>query len=76
MNTFDRVKGIIIDKLGCEEDDVTLEANLFDDLGADSIDIIEIAIVIEEEFALEILTEEAERLRTINNVIKYVDSHL
>ena len=75
MTTFDRVKGIIIETLGCEEEDVTLDANLFDDLGADSIDVIEIAIVIEEEFGLEISTEEAERLRTISNVIKYVDSH-
>lgn len=75
MNTFDRVKGIIVEKLGCEEDDVTLDANLFDDLGADSIDIVEIAIVIEEEFHLEISSEEAERLSTINSVIKYVDEH-
>ena len=75
MSTFDRVKGIIIDTLGCEEEDVTLEANLFDDLGADSIDVIEIAVVLEEEFGLEISPEEAERLKTINSVIKYVDSH-
>ena len=75
MTTFDRVKGIIIETLGCEEDDVTLEANLFDDLGADSIDVIEITTVIEEEFNLELSTEEAERLTTINSVIKYVDDH-
>ena len=75
MTTFDRVKGIIIETLGCEEEDVTLETNLFDDLGADSIDVIEIALVIEEEFGLEISNEEAERLKTISSVIQYLDSH-
>ena len=75
MSTFDRVKDIIVGTLGCEEEAVTLRANLFDDLGADSIDIIEIAVVIEEEFGLEISNEEAERLKTINNVVQYVDSH-
>jgi len=75
VNTFERVKGIITETLGCEEEAVTLEANLFDDLGADSIDIIEIAVVIEEEFGLEMSNEQAERLKTINNVIQYVDSH-
>ena len=54
---------------------VILDANLFDDLGADSIDVIEITTVIEEEFGLEISTEEAVRLKTIDSVIKYVDSH-
>lgn len=75
MNTFDKVKNIIIETLGCNDEAVTLEANLFDDLGADSIDIIEIAVVIEEEFDLEISNEEAERLTTINSVIQYVESH-
>jgi len=75
LNTFDKVKGIIIETLGCEEEAITLDANLFDDLGADSIDIIEMAVVIEEEFGLEMSNEEVNRLQTINNVIQYVDSH-
>ena len=75
MNTFDKVKVIIIETLGCEEEAVTLEANLFDDLGADSLDMIEMAVVIEQEFGLEMSNEEVERLKTINSVVKYVDSH-
>lgn len=73
MNTFDRVKGIIIETLGCDEESVTHEANLFEDLGADSIDVIEIAVIIEEEFGLQISNEEAERLKTIKNLVQYVD---
>ena len=73
--TFERVKEIIIQTLGCEEEDVTPEANLFDDLGADSIDVIEIGILIEEEFGVEIPNEEAERLQTINSVIQYIKNH-
>ena len=75
LHTFDKVKKIILETLGCEEEAVTLEANLVDDLGADSIDLIEIAVVIEEEFGLEISNEAAEGLKTIKNVIQYVDNH-
>jgi len=75
LTTFDRVKGIIIGTLGCDEEDVTLDTNLFDDLGADSIDVIEIGILIEEEFGVEISNEEAEHLQTINSVIQYLKSH-
>ena len=75
MTTFDRVKGIIIETLGCEDEDVTPEANLVNDLGADSLDVTEIALAIEEEFGLEISDEEAERLKTINNLVQYVDNH-
>lgn len=75
LNTFDRVKEIIMVTLGCEEDAVTPDANLFEDLGADSIDMIEMAVVIEEEFGLTISNEEVERLTTISNVIQYVDNH-
>ena len=72
MTTFERVKGIIVETLGCAEEDVTLEANLVDDLGADSIDVIEIGILIEEEFGIEISNEQAEQLQTMNSVVQYV----
>jgi len=75
LNTFDRVKMIIKETLGCEEEDITLETNLFDDLGADSLDIIEMAVVIEEEFGLEMTNEEVNRLQTINSVVEYVERH-
>ena len=75
MNTFDKVKVIIIQALGCEEEAVTLDADLFEDLGADSLDMIEMAVVIEEEFGLEMSNDEVNGLKTINNVIQYVDSH-
>lgn len=75
LNTFDKVKEIIIETLGCEEEAITLDANLVEDLGADSIDIIEMAVVIEEEFGLAMSNEEVDRLKTINSLIEYVDSH-
>lgn len=75
LTTFDKVKGIIIEALGCEDEDVISDASLVDDLGADSLDIVEIAMVLEEEFGLEIPDEAAGRLKTVNNIVQYVDNY-
>ncbi|RYD02786.1 acyl carrier protein [Desulforamulus aquiferis] len=65
MATFDKVKAIIVDQLSVDEADVSLEASFVDDLGADSLDIVELVMALEEEFGLEIPDEEAEKIRTV-----------
>ena len=67
MSTFDKVKDIIIDKLGAEEDKITEKASFMDDLGADSLDTVELIMELEEEFGLEIPDEEAEKLATVGD---------
>ena len=68
MSTFDKVKDIIIDKLGAEEDKITEKASFMDDLGADSLDTVELIMELEEEFGLEIPDEEAEKLATVGDL--------
>lgn len=75
MSIFDRVKKIIIDQLGSEEAEVTMEASFVDDLGADSLDIVELVMALEEEFDLEIPDDEAEKIRTVGEAVKYIQSH-
>jgi acyl carrier protein len=69
---FDQVKAIIVEQLGVEEDDVTLEASFIDDLGADSLDIVELIMALEEEFDLEIPDGEAEKITTVASVVDYI----
>lgn len=68
----DRVKKIIIEQLGVEEDDVTSEASFVDDLGADSLDTVELVMALEEEFGIEIPDEEAEKILTVQQAIDYI----
>ncbi len=75
MSTFDKVKDIIIDKLGAEEDKITEKASFMDDLGADSLDTVELIMELEEEFGLEIPDEEAEKLATVGDAVKYIESN-
>ena len=72
MATVDKVKAIIVDQLGVEESDVTMEASFVDDLGADSLDIVELVMALEEEFGLEIPDEEAEKIRTVGDAVKFI----
>ncbi|MEG6521583.1 acyl carrier protein [Desulfotomaculum sp. 1211_IL3151] len=69
---FDKIKAIIVDQLGVEEADVTMEASFVDDLGADSLDIVELVMALEEEFGLEIPDEEAEKIRTVGDAVKFI----
>ncbi len=71
----DRVKQIIIEQLGVEEDSVTDESSFIDDLGADSLDTVEIVMALEEEFGCEISDDEAEKLTTVEQAIKYIEEH-
>ena len=75
MSTFDKVKDIIIDKLGAEEDKITEKASFMDDLGADSLDTVELIMELEEEFGLEIPDEEAEKLTTVGDAVNYIESN-
>ncbi|OPX89930.1 MULTISPECIES: acyl carrier protein [Pelotomaculum] len=72
MSIADKVKAIIVDQLGVEEDEVIPEASFVDNLGADSLDIVELVMALEEEFDLEIPDEDAEKIRTVGEAIKYI----
>jgi len=71
---FEKVKNIIIEQLGSEDVAVVPEASFIDDLGADSLDIVELIMALEEEFELEIPDEDAEKIVTVNDVIEYIKS--
>jgi acyl carrier protein len=70
-----RVKDIIVEQLGVKDDQVTTEAKFIEDLGADSLDIVELIMALEEEFGHEIPDEEAEKLLTVGDVTRYVEDH-
>ena len=72
MEEFERVKAVIVDQLGAAESTVTLEASFVDDLGADSLDIVELIMGLETEFDLEIPDEEAEKIRTVGDAVNYI----
>lgn len=72
MAIIDKVKSIIVEQLGVEEDEVKMEASFVDDLGADSLDIVELVMALEEEFDLEIPDEDAEKIRTVGEAVKYI----
>lgn len=69
---FEKLKGIIVERLSVEEDKVTEEANFVDDLAADSLDIVELVMEIEEEFDLEIADSDADKIVTVGDVVKYI----
>ncbi len=75
MSTFDKVKEIIVERLSVDDKDVKEEASFIDDLGADSLDTVELVMALEEEFGLEIPDEEAEKITTVGEAVKYIDSH-
>ena len=71
----ERVKKIVIEQLGVKEEDAVLEASFVDDLGADSLDTVELVMALEEEFDTEIPDEDAEKITTIQQAIDYIKSH-
>lgn len=71
-----RIVEIIASQLGIEEDDVTAEASVIDDLGADSLDVVELVMALEEEFDLEIPDEEAEKITSVQNIFDYMANAL
>ena len=73
---FDKVKEIIIEQLGVTESSITMEASFIDDLGADSLDIVELIMALEEEFDLEIPDADAEKVVTVNDVVEYIKDNV
>ena len=73
MAVADKVKSIIVEQLGVDEEEVTPDASFVDDLGADSLDTVELVMAFEEEFGIEIPDEEAEKLQSVGDVIKYIE---
>ena len=73
MSTFDKIKEVIIDKLGVEESAITKDAHFVDDLGADSLDTVELIMEFEEEFGIEIPDEDAEKITTVANALEYIE---
>ncbi len=74
-DTFEKISEVIADKLGVEPSKITPEAKFVEDLGADSLDTVELVMQLEDEFNLEIPDEEAEKLTTVGSVVEYIESH-
>ncbi len=73
-DTFDRVKKIIVEQLGVEENEITPEASITDDLGADSLDQVELVMAFETEFGIDIPDEEAEKIKTVGDAVSKIDT--
>ncbi|MCG9876436.1 MAG: acyl carrier protein [Leptospiraceae bacterium] len=73
MADFEKIKSIIVEQLGVEESEVTEDAHFIDDLGADSLDTVELVMALEEEFGVEISDEDAEKIQTVGDVKKFID---
>ncbi len=72
---YDRLKGIITEQLGVDEDEITPTASFVDDLNADSLDLVELIMSLEEEFGLEISDEDAEKILTVQDATTYIEDH-
>ncbi len=72
---FDRVKARVGHQLGVEEDTVTRESSFVEDLGADSLDVVELVMALEEEFGVEIPDDQAEKIVTVGDAVKYIEAH-
>ncbi|MGE5614215.1 MAG: acyl carrier protein [Bacillota bacterium] len=75
VSEFERIKKIIVDQLGVEEDDVQMESSFIEDLGADSLDIVELIMALEEEFDIEIPDSEAEKISTVADAVEYIKNN-
>ncbi|MFT8314747.1 MAG: acyl carrier protein [Clostridium sp.] len=72
---FEKVKDIIAEQLGLDASEITLESSFVDDLGADSLDIVELIMALEEEFDIEFPDEDAEKVATVGDVVEYIKAH-
>lgn len=73
MSTFEKVKQIAVEQLGVDEADVTMDSTFIDDLGADSLDIVELIMAFEEEFNIEIPDEVAEKIKAVKDAVEYIE---
>lgn len=75
MENFDKLKEILVDVLGTKEEDVKMESKFVDDLGADSLDLVELIMSFEDKFGIEISDQDAEKIITVKDALEYIDSH-
>lgn len=73
---FEKVKGVIVEQLGVAEGNITMKASFIDDLGADSLDIVELIMALEEEFDIEIPDSDEEKVVTVGDVVEYIKDHV
>jgi len=76
MGTQEKVVKVVIDQLGVKEEEVKMEARFIEDLGADSLDTVELVMALEEEFGIEIPDEDAEKAKTVGDVVNYIDKKI
>lgn len=72
---FEKVKTLLVDQLSVDEEKVTMEASITEDLGADSLDVVDLVMSLEEEFGLEIPDEDVENIKTVGDIVKYIEDH-
>ena len=75
-STYERLKKIIVDQLGVDEEEVTPTASFVEDLNADSLDLVELIMSLEEEFGMEISDEDAERIATVQDAVEFIEEHI
>ena len=75
MSTFEKVRDIVVEQLSVEADEVAIESTFIDDLGADSLDIVELIMAFEEEFGIEMPDEAAEKIKSVQDVVTYIDQN-
>ena len=73
---FEKIKETLVEQLGVDENDITMEASFIDDLGADSLDIVELVMALEEEFDIEIPDADAEKVTTVGDVVDYIKENV
>lgn len=74
-STYDRLKKLIVEQLGVDEEEVTPQASFVEDLNADSLDLVELIMSLEEEFGMEISDEDAERIQKVSDAVEYIEEH-
>lgn len=70
---FGKLKELVVDQLGVEEDEVTMEASMQDDLGADSLDLVDLVMSVEEEFGVKVADEDLENIKTVGDIVNYIE---
>ena len=70
---FAKLKELVVDRLGVEEDEVTMEATMQDDLGADSLDLVDLVMSVEEEFGVKVADEDLENIKTVGDIVNYIE---
>ena len=72
---FEKLKELVVDQLGVEEDEVTMEASMQDDLGADSLDLVVLVMSVEEEFGVKVADEDLENIKTVGDIVDYIEEN-